>query len=141
MSPVGSFGHYVARLRHALRVTALASLLIWCTASSCLQMDSDIEYATGYGYVVRVRCSDGCTYDYGYATFDTYQQAVDWRNKWVQQKLASLPPGFKAFYTDGQFRPDGVIPYREIERLAGPAPITTPSDSLQLNPALPYVPQ
>ncbi|MDQ7251615.1 hypothetical protein [Dongia sedimenti] len=126
--------------RHFLRVTGFAVIFVLCTAFECYQTSTDIQYAQGYGYVVGITCTYNCktanTSTAFYLSFDTYEQAKAWLDRWNQ--------GERSNFANGTTRTIGnnTGEYDKIAGLLRPVPIPfTPSDSLELNQPQPYVPQ
>jgi hypothetical protein len=144
MKMKGAFKQGLNGVHRFLRVTGLAVLFVWCAAFSCYQIESDIQYAPGYGYVIHVTCKNYCesfVYPKSYLIFDTYEGAADWLRKF-QSDGQAMGTGInyrtapQADYPDI----DGLTLYQKIAKLAGPPPNTYPAD-IQLNQPEPYVPQ
>lgn len=140
------FVHRVRRdVAHFLRVTGFAVVFVSCCAFSCFQVNPDIQYAAGYGYVVKAFCYAPCggrnSSDY-YAIFDTYEQASDWLNRWNHGQSLSLPPGYVDLAGDqGQIDESGRNKYDRITPLLGPVPAPYSSSSIGPNQPHPFVPQ
>ena len=126
--------------RHFLRIAGFAAVFVLCTAFECYQTSTDIQYAQGYGYVIAIDCTFNCktanTSTGFYLTFDTYNQAKDWLDRWNKGDRSNFANGTKR--TIGNHSNE----YDTITGLRRPVPVPyAPADSIDLNQPQPVVPQ
>ena len=126
-------------MKALLRATATCLIVLLCGAFTCLRLGDGIQYAPGYGYVVKLDGSWPPRWEhlYYYRVFDTYEQAkhfVDTR------------------YTDPSWPGTGVgrtyenendqIEYDKITKLLGPPPLyEAPLANPDLPEPIPPTPQ
>jgi hypothetical protein len=130
-------------LRQFLRVTGIAAMIVWCGAMQCLPSTPNIQYAQGYGYVIKVICTycKDSNHEEFYFTFDTYQDADDWLHAYNYLQGRGIPSGYLRAYGSQDTGGDGVSDFQKITKLLGPVPIPDGSGSIDLNQPQPAIPQ
>ena len=125
--------------RAGLRVIAVCGLLFACGGLSCTDTLGGIEYAPGYGFVVKVQHNDTMQVvkQSYYYVFDTYEQAkhfVDTR--YTDPNWPDTGSGRRYHYQWEKTE------YDEITKLLGPPPdLTIPLANPELPQPIPQTPQ
>lgn len=100
--------------RLMLRFVGVALIVQVCGGVACDHTEDDIQYAPGYGYVVKITTFDDilspATFRHYYAIFPTLEEAEKFRNRsrndpdWFNVGYRSLPPEQRAKDTSEKYK-------------------------------------